>query len=229
MNKPLGRSSYGSIAHLPGSREGIGDKRLNPGQSKIMWEKLRDSKDLLIVQEKLDGSCVSIAKLDSKIIALGRSGYLAETSSYRQHQMFAAWVAEREDIFQSLLNEGERLVGEWLAQAHGTKYDLKGLSPFAAFDLMVGANRLTFEHLKSRLNNTSINMAPLIYEGGTAFSKDKMLAAIEKSQYGAEIPEGAIYRVEREGKIDFLGKYVRDAYENFKYMKDGLEVWNWEG
>lgn len=65
--KPLGHKSYGSIPHFKGSRMGPADKHCEPGQQKIMTEKLRDRHDLIIVQEKLDGSNCAVAKIDGKI------------------------------------------------------------------------------------------------------------------------------------------------------------------
>ena len=60
-----------------------------PGQQNIMTKKSRDKKDLIIVQEKLDGSNCSVAKINGEIIALGRAGYLAKTSRWEQHKCFA--------------------------------------------------------------------------------------------------------------------------------------------
>ena len=47
------------------------------GQKAIACEKLRDKHDRIIVQEKLDGSNVGIAKIDGNIMALTRAGYMA--------------------------------------------------------------------------------------------------------------------------------------------------------
>lgn len=77
MNKPLGGKSYGSIPHLLGSRLGPKDHHIHEGQHKICTERLRDNKDVIIVQEKLDGSCTAVAKINGEIVALGRSGYTA--------------------------------------------------------------------------------------------------------------------------------------------------------
>src|SRR3954451_14610433 len=119
--KPLGIKAYGSICHLPGSRLGPGDHKLNPGQAKILTEKVRDKHDVIIVQEKLDGSNVAVARLDDgSVVALGRAGYPAISSKYEQHRLFAAWVYARLGQFD-FLQPGERLCGEWLAQAHGTR------------------------------------------------------------------------------------------------------------
>lgn len=110
--KPLGHKSYGSIPHLPGSRLGTGDHHCHEGQAKIATEKVRDKYDKVIVQEKLDGSNVGIAKINGEIIALTRSGYVATTSPYIQHHYFSAWVAENKQRFTDILKDGERICGE---------------------------------------------------------------------------------------------------------------------
>ena len=142
INKPLGQKAYGSIPHIEGSRIDHSDKRISEGQSRILLERVRDKHDYIIVSEKLDGSCVAVAKLDGKILPLTRSGYLASTSPFRQHHEFEKFVYTNHAVFDYVLDEGERLVGEWLYQAHGIRYDLPS-SPFVAFDLMEGPNRLT--------------------------------------------------------------------------------------
>ena len=65
--KPLGHKSYGSIGHLPGSRQGRDDVGIDPGQARIVLEKTRDRHDRIIVQEKLDGSNVAVAIFDSPL------------------------------------------------------------------------------------------------------------------------------------------------------------------
>ena len=122
--KPLGQKAYGSIPHLPGSRRGPADKGLSEQQAQICTHRARDKHDIVTVQEKLDGSNCSVAKVNGRIVALGRAGYLAESSPFPQHHLFAKWVAANESRFSALLDEGERCCGEWLAQAHSTRYSL---------------------------------------------------------------------------------------------------------
>lgn len=246
--KPLGMKNYGSIPHLPGSRVGPGDHAITPGQARIATEQTRDSHDLVIVTEKLDGSNVGVARKGDQIIALGRAGYTAMSSPYIQHRYFADWVFKRHRKFLELLGDGERLVGEWLAQAHGTKYTLVGSrnnansrSPFVAFDLMRGKERILYDEFITRVR-FYFNVMPLLHRGG-AFSIEEAMGTLgEHGSYGAQDPaEGAVWRVERAwptgvkgeraSKVDFLTKYVRADKVDGKYFPEMTgedEIWNWK-
>ena len=101
--KPLNRKNYGSISHLLGSKLGATDKYVHEGQHRIMTEKTRDKHDYVIVTEKYDGSNVGITKVNGKILAITRSGYLAETSPYTQHHYFAKWVEMQGNRFDFML------------------------------------------------------------------------------------------------------------------------------
>ncbi len=228
FTKPLGHKAYGSIPHLPGSRRGYSDKGLGDQQAAICLKKTRDNQDTVIVQEKLDGSNVAVAKLDGIIVPLIRAGYLAIQSHYEQHRHFAYWVYANATRFESLLEEGERCVGEWLMQAHGTRYDLKH-EPFVAFDIMVGHERQVASDVAKRCLEHGFTTPRLIHVGG-AISIEAVLKVLEPSGHGALDPvEGAVWRVERKGAVDFLGKYVRPDKVDGKYLEDvsGQTRWNW--
>lgn len=228
-NKPLGHRAYGSIGHLPTSRLGPGDHHVHEGQAKICTEKARDKHDTIIVQEKLDGSCVAVANIDGAIIALSRRGYLADTSPFEMHHLFAAWVRKNNGRFAAVLAPGERLVGEWLAQAHGTRYDLPH-EPFVVFDLMVGHNRIVVDALLWRLAPVGFTMPYRIHTGGP-ITIVEVLPFLTKWGHGArDLVEGAVWRVERQGKVDFLAKWVRSDKVDGCYLPEvsGKEaVWNW--
>lgn len=236
--KPLGGKNYGSIAHLPGSRLGPGDHKCHEGQERICNTKTRDKHDLIIVQEKLDGSNVGVAKVGGQIVALTRAGYLAHTSPYAQHHKFGDWVRDNAARFDAVLSEGERIVGEWLLQAHGTRYALKH-EPFVAFDIMTGTKRTIHSTVTDRLDGLFV--LPHVVHIGEAISiADAMTALGEFGKHGALDPvEGAMWRVERNdlknGKrewiVDFLAKYVRpDKQDGCYLLKDGegveMPVWN---
>lgn len=217
--KPLGQKNYGSIPHMKYSRMGTGDHSCSEGQERIATKESRDYKDLIIVQEKLDGSNVGIAKVNGKIIALTRSGYLAETSPYEQHHKFTEWVALLGSTRFDNLKEGERIVGEWMYQAHGTRYNLPH-EPFVAFDLMTGHERTTFMEFTYRMARFDL-ITPRLIHLGQPISLKNVLKRLEPSGHGAiDSVEGAVWRVERDGKVDFLIKYVRPDKEDGIYLPE---------
>jgi len=227
--KPLGHKSYGSIPHLPGSRLGPGDHHCHAGQERICWDKARDRHDRIIVTEKLDGSNVAIARIGDDIVALGRAGYPAQTSKYEQHQLFAAWVRAEADRWTHILNPGDRLIGEWLAQAHGTRYDLRH-EPFVAFDLMSAQRRLPFDCMRAVADLARLPIASILHDGGP-IHLDAIRPLLDESRHGAIDPvEGAVWRVERRGEFDFIAKWVRHDKVDGYLLPDvsgNPEVWNW--
>jgi len=232
--KPLNGRAYGSIPHLPESRLGPGDHAIHEGQARIACERVRDLHDRVIVTEKLDGSCTAVANVQGEIVALGRSGYLAQSSQYSQHQKFAAWVRDRAYIFRDVLCEGDRIVGEWLAQAHGTRYRLNGLhstrSMWAPFDVFTGRSRRPHDEAQEMFEQLRLT-PPTVLSDGSSIAIDKVMSILGPHGYHDAIdgPEGAVWRVERRGKFDFLAKYVRPDKVDGKYLPEisgEPAVWN---
>lgn len=222
--KPLGQRAYGSIPHLPGSRRGPADKGLSEQQARILTEKARDKHDVITVQEKLDGSNVAVAKLGGVIVALIRAGYRADGSNYSQHHHFARWVEKERSRFDELLAEGERCAGEWLMEAHGTRYKLPH-EPFVVFDIMRGNERTLAADVVLRCANQGIVTPRTLHIGGPV-SIECVLEELEPSGHGAiDAVEGAVWRVERKGVVDFLGKYVRP--DKVEGKSGGAPIFNW--
>lgn len=228
--KPLGHRAYGSIPHLPGSRRGPGDKGLTEHQASILTDRARDKHDVITVQEKLDGSCVAVAKIHGVITALIRAGYPACGSNYKQHHYFADWVSCQAPRFFALLQDGERCVGEWLMQAHGTKYSLPH-EPFVVFDLMCEHDRKLSSEVKTRCEVQGF-VTPRVIHIGSPIGIDAVVKMLEPSGHGAVDPvEGAVWRVERNGAVDFLGKYVRpDKVDGFylENLSGKAPTYNWQ-
>lgn len=231
--KPTPIKNYGSIGHLPCSRLGLGDHSLSENQAAILTDKARDHKDLIIVQEKLDGANVGVLRQDGKLVGLTRKGHRCVDSPMAQFQMFQKFINDNESKFD-FLEEGVRVVGEWLAMAHGTRYRTD--TPFIAFDIMYGHERLTYTHFLRSIGY-KLPTAKLLHIGCPISVKkiEKLIDKRQGEEYGyhgsLEPVEGAVWRVEREGKVDFLGKYVRDFKEDGKYFNDDHSklVWNWTG
>lgn len=212
--KPLGIRAYGSIPHLPGSRRGPADIGLSEQQARIATTKTRDRHDVVIVEEKLDGSCVAVANIDGSIVPLIRAGYNAWSAHYAQHRVFAQFVVDNEDRFRKVLTPGERLCGEWMIQAHGTRYALPH-EPFVVFDLMTGHTRASVATRDERIGSLFV-LPRTLWNSASPCSTDLAMRILheDRSEHGAlEAQEGCVWRVERRGVVNFLAKFVRDKVD----------------
>ena len=221
--KPLNIKNYGSIPHLSSSKLGEMDHFIHEGQERILTKKKRDKHDTILVFEKYDGSNVGVGKKDGNIFALTRGGYEASTSPYRQHHEFAKWVSERKDMFNSLLKEGERVAGEWLLQVHGLIYKIEN-DPIIFFDYFNASNE---RQLFEMLEQMELPLPRLLHKGDSISVEDLKPKLNKKTDsiLSLEAPEGMVYRVERQGKVDFLAKWVRQDFEAGKYCI-GIEEQN---
>lgn len=220
--KPLGRKNYGSIPHLLGSKLGKTDKYVHEGMHRILTEKTRDKHDFITVTEKYDGSNVGIAKLNNKIIALTRSGYLAKTSPFKQHYYFSEWVEKNKKRFD-FINEKERLAGEWLLQIHSTEYEIKK-EPFVVFDYFTKENqRILYAELIQITNIPEILIPRILFSGNTAISINLCMNELLNKYCHSIIakknkPEGIVYRIERKRKFDFMAKYIHNDFKPGIFM-----------
>ena len=117
------------------------------------------------------------------------------------------------------------------------------MSPFVAFDLMVGIGRARYDELIARTNSSEFVTPTVIYRGGPLSIEAAMKKLNTYGFHGAIDPvEGAVWRVERNElaspgksgeriwKVDFLVKYVRPDKEDGIYlpeMSGRKPVWNW--
>lgn len=216
---------YHRIPHLPGSRTGASDR--TAAATLVGWCTVAARPgDEIIVQEKLDGSCVAVARRDGELVALGREGRRADASPNEGRQRFAAWVDERTFAF---LGEGETLVGEWLALVHGTRYELAHPA-FVPFDLFTPSGRLGLDALTARLAGTGL-VTPACLHRGAAIPLDAIEPRLGRyGHHGAIDPaEGVVYRVERAGCPVALAKYVRGGKVDGRFLPEQTgerALWN---
>lgn len=225
MSAKIIDKNYGSIPHLSTSKMyQQSDKRAELGQELILTKKARDWKDLIIVTEKIDGSNMGVIKKNGRLIVLVRSGYDANTSQFESQRLFYKFIYKNESMF-SWLPEGWRVVGEWCLQAHGTIYDISDESPFIAFDIINPDNkRILYIDFIKTCSKFSIPMVPLLHIG-QPISIGDAIVLMGKGHYGKpDRPEGVVYRVERDGRVEFLAKWVRSDKEDGKYL--GSTIWN---
>lgn len=226
--KPLGKKAYGSIPHFTDSKKDKTDNVANPGQQNILTSKERDYRDTIVVQEKLDGSNCCVAKINNELFCLTRKGYLAKSSPFYQHHYFDKWVQRNFNRFNELLKNGERVVGEWLMQAHGTRYFLPH-EPFVVFDLINENNeRLNFLNLLKRTAKFDFVLPKLLHIGQPLSLKKAKSMIKNESGHGAIDPiEGVVYRCERHDRVDFLCKYVRPEKIDGYYLDSQWDKLTW--
>jgi ATP-dependent RNA circularization protein (DNA/RNA ligase family) len=217
--------NYGSIPHLSTSKMfQQADKKITSGQEKIMIEKARDYKDLIIVTEKLDGSNVGIVNINGDLKAITRSGYDAISSPYEQHRYFDLWVKKNYSKFSWLPNNF-RICGEWCLQSHGTIYDITNEIPFIAFDIIDSTNnRIDYIGFIALCLKHDIKRVPILHIG-QPISLKNAIKLLGKGNYGnPDRPEGIVYRVQKENKFDFIAKWVNPYKIDGQYLNE--TIWN---
>ena len=219
---------YPSIPHLPGSRAAA-DRVLPAAQARRFIGASYVSTDVVIVEEKLDGSCVLVAREGDAIVAYGREGGLAKESLNEGRRMFAAWVEKNAPRFREVLSDGERLAGEWLALVHSIHYALPH-EPFVVFDVFCNDQRVPRADVRERAKRAKLTMAGLVHEGGPIAIDDAVKKLGRGSSGAKEKPEGVVYRIERKGRCIDIAKWVRADKVDGELLPDktGREaVWNW--
>jgi len=232
--KPLGRKGYGSTPHLVGSRVGPSDSHVHPGLADIMTVKIRNRLDRIIVTEKLDGSCMTVARIGRWILPINRAGYLVTDSPWPMQHVFADYVADRSKLFASILADGERIAGEWMLQAHGTRYRIDNPADlFVAFSIIGPNGRIPHDEFAARVDEVGIRRAHVISDG-PAMSQAEAVAAL--GAYGfheaLEQPEGAVWVLETGGEFNAIAKHVIPEKVDGKYLASifgGEDIWNYSG
>lgn len=233
MSKPLGHKAYGSIGHLPGSRTGPGDHTIEAGQADII---LNGKPGFVVTaSEKIDGSCVSVARVGDDILALGRAGYLCSSAPFEHIRAFAGWVAERKPCFIDALQPGERIVGELINKRIGVPYAV--INPdgmFQAFDLMRGHQRASASEWHDRARGLPMGMVVRheVHHGLHSTPKEWHKWHWGVTRFGASAvclgePEGIVYRVEstknkQDPPVVFLAKWVRDSHTPGEFLKQNV-------
>ncbi|MFO0595003.1 MAG: RNA ligase family protein [Myxococcaceae bacterium] len=228
----LGHKAYLKIPHLPGSRTGSKDRFMPREQARWLTHACK-SKHVVVVQEKLDGSCVAVTKKAGDIIALGREGYRVSESQNPGRLMFGRWVETQRARFDSLLREGEWVVGEWLALAHSTRYALKH-EAFVLFDLCElreGAiHAFSTEVTDARVAGGFAR--PHVVHRGDAISVEAVDAALGAHGFHGALDrvEGAVWRLEKGDGVVLRGKFVRPGKTDGALLPENSgqpAVWNW--
>jgi len=211
---------YNSILHLAGSNRGE-DAMADRWLSSLATGDRIQKKCRIYVSEKVDGSCTGVFRHGDELVARTRSGGLASEAGPLQLRLFAQWVALNRRRFLSVLQDGERIVGEWLLQAHGTRYAFKH-EPYVVHDIFDsrGNTPLPYPLLKERILPGGFLMPKLLFSGERGISieeADRLLGT--HGFFGAiDEAEGMVWRIERHKLPPLMVKYVRPGFTAGRFM-----------
>lgn len=206
---------YGSISHLKGSKM-IDDRDKLIGEQEEKWltvARRNPLTDIVFITEKVDGMNVAVYKRNGKLYPINRFGYDVRTSSRLWQRMFARYVEDNADSLSELLDDGQRLCGEWMIKTHTIPYKLK-TAPFIVFDIIDDrAERMPYFEFRYRVENYGFTPAALIHAGtamptGTLYKLylTKKLPSCHGAAEG--MAEGYVYKYESAGKYICSAKYV---------------------
>jgi hypothetical protein len=207
-----------------------GDRFLETSFVKIATEKSRDEHDRIIVSELMDGLHLAVCKENGIIIPKLRDGSLASTLKEKSIEIFLTWISKNEHVFKNLLQDGERLCGEWMTQQYGTSYkDL--VARYFIFDIIRNGKRVLFDELSSRIksiNFPEIKMVPILFDSNRAVDIQTALARLGKMGMcnALDYPEGVVYRVERKGSVEFCAKFVCLNKDKYAHVTGNKVAWN---
>ena len=182
LSKPISGKiiprNFGNIKHLNGSRlKDSGDTLLDKEVQSFFTDKLLFPKrDKLFVTEKIDGANVGVFKKDGKLYPIMRKGYDVRSSEWEFIRRFADFVADNSSRFDKLLNDGERVCGEWMIKTHSLFYKMPH-EPFIVFDIIQSDTkqaRPSFAEIMERCNRYEFTTAGLVWEGGAISVKDAL-------------------------------------------------------
>jgi hypothetical protein len=210
---------YPRIPHLPGSRTGPGDHHVGRALADRCTVGA-PAGDVIVVQEKLDGTCVAVVRGGDDLTAFGREGRPCAESRNEGRRAFDRWVRENLPRF-AFLAKGERLVCEWLAVAHGTRYALPH-EPVVLLDHFDAVGeRAPLGRLREIAALAALPLPHLVHAGGAMAVAEALALLGAHGRHGAVDPaEGLVYRVESAGRVVALAKYVRSGKVDGCYLAD---------
>jgi hypothetical protein len=211
---------YNSIPHLAGSNRGT-DAMADEWVSALGTGTRTQKKCRIYVSEKVDGSCTGVFRRGDELFPLTRSGGLCAQAKPLQLRLFSEWVRLNSDRFLRVLRDGERIVGEWLLQAHGTRYAFKH-EPYLVHDIFDAASnrQLPYKALEERILPGGFLMPRLLYSGdiGIPVAKADHLLGVHGFLGAIDEAEGMVWRMERDKLPSLMVKYVRPSFIAGRYM-----------
>ncbi len=229
LERPLGRKAYFKIAHLPGSRTGSSDRTAPRELAERCLVAAPPRRGRCSCRRSSTAPASRSARLDGAVLALGREGTLAAHSQNPGRQMFAAWVEQRAATFTIYSATAS---GSWANGSRSLMFDSLRAPPRSLRRLRRLSRRAAVDVRRDRRATARGLPRPSLLHRGGALRIAAMLEMLGGGGHGAvEPPEGAVWRVERAGRVVGMAKYVRGDKVDGALLPEnsGREaVWNFK-
>ena len=202
---------YPRIPRLAAEQDLGDDLVLAPGDAATLLQRL------VAVEEKLDGTNVSLWARDRTVAVALRSG---STGMDRGNQLgpLKAWAGEHSDQLLQIMEDGTVLYAEWLFWTHSIAYDSLP-SHLIGVDLWHpdrGFARV--DQRNERLARAGVPIPPELFRG-VARDLATLGRLPERSRVGSELMEGVVLR-SQGGEAPRIAKLLRSGFERL-----GDEEW----
>ncbi|MCY3019702.1 MAG: RNA ligase family protein [Planctomycetota bacterium] len=163
---------------------------------------------VVIVQEKLDGTCCSFHYEGRWVLVLQKRAGLISSGEREVYNMFRLWAQQRIEWLYDIVGEEYVLFGEYVRVRHGVFYDLLP-DEFVAFDLLHKATGrfLGFEEFLERLTGR-LAVVPVLWQG-PGIQLPPLPSLLGRSRFGHETAEGCYLRFEKDGRLCGRAKWRR--------------------
>lgn len=206
--------NFGHISHLTGSKLIDDEDKLLSLQEQYKYTVCKRNKnDQVIITEKLDGMNAGVIKKNGLLYPLNRKGYDSRTMEVIPElvllsQEWAKWVDEHYELYDSLLNEGERFVFENCIIQHTLKYKFKCDPVFLLTKYTSDNKRLNYKTITNIAITNNIQQPPLL-NIGIAIPPQQIIEQYPKGVAGVrDRIEGIVYNYEHNGEFESYAKFV---------------------
>ncbi|MBA4688592.1 MAG: hypothetical protein H2184_15680 [Candidatus Galacturonibacter soehngenii] len=207
--------NFGSIGHLTGSKMiDDNDKLLSIEQQEKYTVCKRDKNDIVIITEKIDGMNAGVIKKNGFLYPINRKGYDTRNMGKTQEYLsllgneWAKWVDNHYQIYDSILEEGERLVFENAILKHTLEYRFRCEPVFLLAKYRSNNTRINYKDLCELAKKYSLNQPPLL-NIGVAIPPEIIISQYPKGIIGVKGQiEGVVYSYEHNGEHESCAKYV---------------------
>lgn len=207
--------NFGHIKHLKGSKMIDRFDSLAGEQDQYKFTVCkRDINDRIIITEKIDGMNSGVVKKNGVLYPVNRKGYDVRfiAASHSEFELLAKvwsdWVNDHYELYDSILEDDERLVFENAILCHTVKYVFKKEPVFLLAKYNQDNKRINHDSLTSLCNEYDIQQVPVL-NIGSAIPPEIIVSQYPDGVIGARNGiEGIVYSYEHNNEFESNVKFV---------------------